>query len=66
MSEKRDVQNIISWIEKKNPQPWEILFLVTTEYIELVDIKINKLLTIKWGRREKLRYVLFTLLGRVA
>jgi len=42
------------------------LFLVTTEYIELVDIKINKLLTIKWGRREKLRYVLFTLLGRVA
>ena len=47
--ENKQIQEIISWIEKEIPEPWEILYLISTEYQELVEIKINPLLHIKWG-----------------
>ena len=45
----RDIQEIISWIEKKSPEPWEVLYRVVTDNSNLVHIKVNPLLHIKWG-----------------
>jgi hypothetical protein len=48
----RDIQEIISWIKKKSPEPWEVLYKVATEQPELMDIKLGQLLTVQWGLRD--------------
>jgi hypothetical protein len=52
---EEEIQEIISWIKKKSPEPWEILYKISTEYPELLDIQVGALFSIKWGRRERLK-----------
>jgi hypothetical protein len=49
---EEEIQEIISWIKKKSPEPWEVLFKVATEHPELMRIKLGQLLVVKWGIRD--------------
>ncbi len=53
MTEKKEeVQEVVSWIKKKSPEPWEVLHFVAISHPKLIKIKVNPLLHIKWGIAE--------------
>lgn len=51
----KDIQEIVSWIKKKSPEPWEVLYRVVTDQPDLVIVKVSPLLRIKWSGREMVK-----------
>ncbi len=49
---QKNIRTILGWVERRTPQPWEILYRVVTQYPELMTIKVGQLLIISWGLKD--------------